>query len=322
MDQPEPSTVDGARAKVVVALPLAPALVAQLADYDVTELPGGRTVAGALEAALADAEGILVSSNVILDREIMASAPKLRVISTMSVGLDHIDLDAASQRGITVTFTPVLSDAVADLTIMLMTMLSRRIVEAMRAVASGRWSDVALGGDLAAKTLLLVGFGRIGQAVAQRALAAKMLVRYVDDRSDLPEVAGVSRGIGLAEELPGADFVSMHVDLNPGTRRLMGREQFASMKATSFFVNTSRGAVVDQDALVGALTDGLIAGAGLDVLEDEPPRPDDPLLAAPNVVIVPHIGSATVETRRAMAQCALDNLLAGLRGQAGPYVVV
>ncbi len=322
MDNRERSTGDGARAKVVVALPLAPALVGQLADYDVAELPAERSVAGAFEAAMADAHGVLVSSNVRVDRDIMALAPKLRVISTMSVGLDHIDLDAASERGITVTFTPVLSDAVADLTIMLMTMLSRRVVEAMAAVATGRWRDVALGGDLAAKTLLVVGFGRIGQAVAQRALAAKMLVRYVDARNDRPDVAGVSRGTGLADELVAADFVSMHVDLNPGTRGLMGRQEFALMKSTAFFVNTSRGGVVDQDALVAALTEGQIAGAGLDVLRDEPPPPGDPLLGAPNVVIVPHIGSATVETRGAMAQCAVDNLLAGLRGQAGPYVVV
>jgi glyoxylate reductase len=238
----------------------------------------------------------------------------------MSVGIDHIDLEAARERGITVTITPVLSDAVADLTLALMTMLSRRIPDAMRAVADGGWK-VPLGGDLSAKTLLLVGFGRIGQAVATRAVAAGMLVRYVDARMGLPAVAGVTRAGDLDDELRDADFVSLHVDLNAGTRNLMGRERFTSMKRTAFFVNTSRGGVVDQSALTWALTEGEIAGAGLDVLQDEPPHPDEALLKAPNVIIVPHIGSATAETRNAMAQCAVDNLRAVLDGEESPFAV-
>jgi glyoxylate reductase len=309
------------RPKVVVALPLAQALLDQLAGYDLAIVPNGGSDARFFGTAVADAEGVLVSSNVLVDRDVIASAPDLKVISTMSVGMDHIDLDAAKERGITVTITPVLSDAVADLVLALMTMLSRRIPDAMAAVTDGRWK-VALGGDLSAKTLLLVGFGRIGQAVATRALAAGMRVRYVDSRRGLPVVAGVERGEGLAEELPGADFVSLHVDLNGGTRGLMGREQFTSMKRTAFFVNTSRGGVVDQAALTRALIEGQIAGAGLDVLQDEPPHPDDPLLRAPNVIIVPHIGSATVETRNAMAQCAVDNLLMVLRGEKSPFAVM
>lgn len=309
------------RPKVVVALPLAQALLDQLAGYDLAIVPNGGSDPRFFGTAVADAEGVLVSSNVLVDRDVIASAPDLKVISTMSVGMDHIDLDAAKERGITVTITPVLSDAVADLVLALMTMLSRRIPDAMAAVTDGRWK-VALGGDLSAKTLLLVGFGRIGQAVATRALAAGIRVRYVDSRRGLPVVAGVERGEGLAEELPGADFVSLHVDLNGGTRGLMGREQFTSMKRTAFFVNTSRGGVVDQAALTRALTEGQIAGAGLDVLQDEPPHPDDPLLRAPNVIIVPHIGSATVETRNAMAQCAVDNLLMVLRGEKSPFAVM
>jgi glyoxylate reductase len=247
-------------------------------------------------------------------------APDLRVISTMSVGFDHIDLVAAREREITVTITPVLSDAVADLTIALMTMLSRRLPQAMRAVTDGQWS-VPLGGDLSGKVLLLVGFGRIGRAVATRALAAGMGVRYVDARSGLPATEGVEGVDGLEEGLRSADFVSLHVDLNAGTRHLMGRDQFRAMKPTAFFVNTSRGGVVDQPALVRALTEGQIAGAGLDVLQDEPPSPDDPVLTTPNVIIVPHIGSATVETRHAMAQCAVDNLLMVLSGGGSPFVL-
>ncbi len=309
------------RSKVVIALPLAQSLVDQLAAYELTVLPAGRSEDGLFEAALAEAEGLLVSSNVIVDREVIAGAPKLRAISTMSVGLDHIDLDAARAKKIAVTITPVLSDAVADLTMALMIMLARRIPEGIRAVTSGRWNEVSFGSDLAGKRLLLVGFGRIGQAVARRALAAKMHVQYVDTRSGLPIVNGVDRTGDLAKGLPDADFVSLHVDLNADTRNLMGRDEFNLMKSTGFLVNTSRGGVVDQTALTSALTEGTIAGAGLDVLQEEPPHPDDPLLNAPNLIIVPHIGSATRETRSAMAQCAVDNLLLVLRDERSPFEV-
>jgi len=307
--------------KVVVALALAPALLDMLVDCDLTFVAPDGSEEDRLKSALADADGVLVNSNVAVDRDAMTSAPGLRVISTMSVGLDHIDLEAAAERGIVITNTPVLSDAVADLTMALMTMLSRRLPQAMRAVATGGWA-VPLGGDLAGKVLLLVGFGRIGRAVATRAKAAGMRVTYVDPMDRLPVVAGVDRVDGLAAALPDADFVSLHVDLNAGTRGLMGRPEFALMKPTAFFVNTSRGGVVDQSALTSAVTEGGIAGAGLDVLQDEPPLPDDPLLKDPNVIIVPHIGSATTETRQAMARCAVDNLLMVLRGAGEPFVVV
>ncbi|HEY7948792.1 MAG TPA: NAD(P)-dependent oxidoreductase [Acidimicrobiales bacterium] len=308
------------RPKVVVALALAPPLLDELAGCDLTMVAPDGSDQGRFRTALADADGVLVNSNVPVDRAAMAAAPGLRVISTMSVGLDHIDLEAAAEQGIVITNTPVLSDAVADLTMALMTMLSRRLPQAMRAVADGGWS-VPLASDLAGKVLLLVGFGRIGRAVAARALAAGMRVRYVDTMEIVPAVAGVSRAGPLAAALPDADFVSLHVDLNAETRGLMGRREFALMKPTAYFVNTSRGAVVDQTALTEAVTKGEIAGAGLDVLGDEPPRPDDPLLQDPNVIIVPHIGSATTETRQAMAACSVDNLLMVLRGEGDPFVV-
>ncbi len=174
------------------------------------------------------------------------------------------------------------------------------------------------GGDLARKRLLLVGFGRIGQAVAARALAAKMRVEYLDSRTDLAPFDGVRRAAGFEQGLENADFVSLHVDLNHKTRHLMGEAEFARMKPTSFLVNTSRGGVVDQVALAQALEDGTIAGAGLDVLEEEPPRSEDPILSAPNCIIVPHIGSATNETRYAMAECAVENLLNVLGGGESP----
>jgi glyoxylate reductase len=307
------------RPKVVVALPLAQPLLDLLAPYDTTFLPTGRTGDGAFEAALEEADGVIVSSNVTVDRGAMESAPKLRVISTMSVGLDHIDVEAAKEKGIVVTITPVLSDAVADLTMALMTMLARRICEGMHAVANGGWSQGLLGADLAGKRLLLVGFGRIGQSVARRALAARMHVRYVDIRSQLAMVDDAEPVHDLASGLPDADFVSLHVDLNAETRNMMGRDQFKLMRPTAYLVNTSRGGVVDQTALTSALATGTIAGAALDVLQHEPPHPDDPLLKAPNVIIVPHIGSATRETRNAMAQCAVDNLLLGLRDERSPF---
>ncbi len=309
------------RCKAVITVSLVPSLLDRLAEYDVTVLSAARSDEATFQTAMAEAEGLLVSSSVAVDRQVMAWAPRLRVISTMSVGVDHIDLDSARERGILVTITPVLSDAVADLVLALMTMLARRIPDAMRAVTSGRWNDVPFGADLAGKVLLIVGYGRIGQAVAKRALAARMRVQYVDSRSDLPDIEAVGRVAELADGLREADFVSLHVDLNAATRNLMGPKEFTLMKPTAFFINTARGGVVDQSALVRALTEGEIAGAGLDVLQDEPPRLDDPLLRAPNAIIVPHIGSATTETRNAMAHCAVDNLLMGLRKQACPFAV-
>ncbi|MGO9343469.1 MAG: 2-hydroxyacid dehydrogenase [Acidimicrobiales bacterium] len=308
--------------KAVVAIPLAEELFDHLTELEVTRIPGGRHDESFL-TAVSDAEGLLVSSGVRVDREVIESAPALRVISTMSVGFDHIDVALARERGIVVTITPVLSDAVADLTMALMTMLARGLPGAMRSVSTGKWREgsAALGADLAHKLLLVVGFGRIGQAVATRALAAKMRIEYVDLRSDLPAFSGVARRAGLAEGLYAADFVTVHVDLNEETRHLMGPAEFAMMKPTSFFVNTSRGGVVDQVALARALTEGEIAGAGLDVLEVEPPRPDDPILTAPNCIVLPHIGSATVETRYAMAQCAVDNLHMVLAGRECPYAL-
>jgi len=307
--------------KVVVALPLAQPLLDQLAENDLVV----QNVLGhgyeAFKRALAVAQGALVSSNVLVDRDTISSSPDLRVISTMSVGVDHIDLEAARERGVMVTITPVLSDAVADLTMTLVVMLSRRIVEGMRAVNDGKWSATPLGASVAGKRLLIVGFGRIGQAVAKRALAAGLWVTFVDNREDLPQSPGVDRATSLHAGLPDADFVSLHVDLNAETRHLMGRDEFMMMKRSAFLVNTSRGGVVDQVALTSALAQGAIGGAGLDVLEEEPPGADEPLLEAPNVIIVPHIGSATIETRAAMAQCAVDNLLKALRYEAVPFVV-
>lgn len=310
------------RPKVVVALPLPENLLQRLEHCDVAYLAAGCLAADEFMSALSGADGLVVSSNVIVDRHVIASAGRLRVISTMSAGLDHIDLAAARDAGVTVTNAPVLWDAVADLTMALIVMLARRIPEALKVVESGGWSaELPHGSDVSGKTLLIVGFGRIGRAVAVRALAAGMGVRFVDAREDLVPADGTERVRDLAAGLEMADFVSLHVDLNPGTRDLIGKEQLAVMKPTAFLINTSRGGVVDQAALIDALRSGAIAGAGLDVLAVEPPSRDDPVFGAPNVVILPHIGSATTETRYAMAACAVDNLVRVLRNEDCDYVV-
>jgi glyoxylate reductase len=308
------------RPKALAGFALGPRLVGQLGECDLTVIPGGWSDK-AFANALRTTEGVLVNSHVPIDAAAIGSAPHLRVISTMSVGTDHIDLAAARAQQIAVTITPVLSDAVADVTIALITMLARRLPESMRAVTDGHWGEVPLGSDLAAKQLFIIGFGRIGRAVATRALAAKMRVSAFDTQKGSFGIDGVERVRDLRGGLRAADFVSLHVDLNKTTQHLIGRDQIDEMKSTAFLINTSRGAVVDQQALLSALADGKIAGAGLDVLEEEPPRADEPLLAVPNVIIVPHIGSATVETRASMAQCAVDNLLAGLRGDTLDYNV-
>jgi phosphoglycerate dehydrogenase-like enzyme len=169
--------------------------------------------------------------------------------------------------------------------------------------------------------LLIVGFGRIGHEVAARALAHKMRVIYFDVRAGKPPMEGVTRVATLADGFAQADVVSVHVDLNPTTRHLVDDAAFAAMKPTAILVNTSRGGVVDHAALMRALTSGAIAGAGLDVLGTEPPDPADPLLVMPNVVVLPHLGSATAETRRAMLDCAVTNLAACLRGEPCEYTL-
>lgn len=306
--------------KVVVALPLAEHLLKSLDGYDVSHFPLGRADEEAFRAAVSEADGLLVSSNVMVDAEVITLSPTLRVISTMSVGLDHIDLREAKKRGIVVTIAAVLSDAVADLTMALMTMLARRLTEAIDVIKRGGW-NLPLGSDIAGKTLLIVGFGRIGQTVAARALAAKMDVVYFDERNDLPPVEG-ARGVrNLSEGLEIADFVSLHCDLNDRTRNLIRAGELRTMKPSAYLINTARGGVVDQVALTEALLAGEISGAALDVLREEPPEPDEPLLSMANVIVVPHIGSATVETREAMAECAVGNLIKALAGEKTPFAI-
>ncbi len=277
-----------------------------------------------LLSALADVDGVLTSTRAPFDAEVLAAAPRLRVVSNFGVGYDNVDLAAATRCGILVCNTPaVLTDAVADLTMGLIISLARRLPESERLVREGEWGrgGALLGSDLAGKTLGIIGLGRIGCAVARRAQPFGMSVTYHDHFREPPVDAAFARYRELDDLLRGADFITLHVNLTPETHHRIAARELALMKSTAYLVNTSRGGVIDQLALVEALTAGRIAGAALDVLEREPPHPNDPILRLPNVILLPHIGSATRETRQAMLDLAIDNLLVALRGDRPQYVV-
>jgi glyoxylate reductase len=306
---------------------MAPAFLEPLAGYDVGAYGGNGPISrDELISSIRDASGLIASATMPIDSGVLDAAPRLRVISNFGVGFDNVDLARATERGVRVTNTPgVLSDAVAELTIALMLQLSRGLPEAVRVVKEGRWdrsgSWLPLGTDLKDKTLAIIGMGRIGMEVARRALAFGMRVVYYDARADAPHPAATERATDLMAALRGADFVSLHTNLTAETRHLIGRRELREMKQTAFLVNTARGPIVDQKALYAALRAGEIAGAVLDVLEEEPPPRDEPLLSLPNVIITPHIGSATRETRAAMARLAVQNLLDCLEGRPCPNIV-
>lgn len=277
--------------------------------------------------AVREADGLLCLLVDRVDRELLEAAPRLRVVSTFSTGVDHIDLDACRERGIRVTHAPdVLTEATADLTWALMLAAARRVAEGDRMVRAGAFRgwrpDLLLGTEVYGRTLGIVGLGRIGKAVARRASGFDMNVVYWNRTEINPmedEWLGVSR-VELDELLAKADFISLHLAYTPETHHFIGRRELALMGPHAVLVNTSRGAVVDEEALVEALEAGRPAAAALDVFEHEPavhPR----LLRLPQVVLTPHIGSATRETREAMARVAVDNLLAVLEGRRPPAAV-
>jgi glyoxylate reductase len=267
----------------------------------------------ALREHAAQADALLCMLTDRIDADLLEAAPRLRAIANYAVGTDNIDLEAARARGIAVGVTPgVLTDATADIAFALLLAIARRLPEGEAAVRDGEWTtwepDWLLGRDVHGATLGIVGRGRIGDAVARRAEGFGMTVVH----------HGRSSGIPLEELLAQADFVSLHVPLTPETRHLIDGAALARMKPTAYLVNTARGGVVDQSALAAALRDATIAGAALDVTDPEPLPPDDPLLDAPNLIVLPHLGSATHATRRAMADLAVDNLLAALEGKPMP----
>lgn len=302
-----------ARVFITRELPF-PALDRLKAEHDVDEWEEKTPPpADAFLARAQQADALLTTVTDKVDGAFLDAAPSVKAVANLAVGTDNIDLEAAAERGIPVGNTPgVLTDSTADIAFALLLAVARRLSEGEREVREGRWApwhpSHMLGGDLADTTLGIIGWGRIGQAMARRGEGFGMRIVH----------SSRSSGIPLEELLEQSDHVSLHTPLTPETRHLMGAPQFARMKKTAYFINTSRGGTVDQEALRTALVDGQIAGAGLDVTEPEPLPADDPLLGAPNLLVVPHVGSATVRTRSRMADLAVDNLLAALAGDEMP----
>ena len=265
---------------------------------------------------LADADG-LFSTMVPIDDELLANAPSLRVIAQSSVGFDNINLEACIARNIPVSNTPgVLVEATADLAFGLVLNAARRIPDAAAFVKNGLWTKTTsfrpFGVDLYGKTLGIVGMGNIGAAAAKRAQASGMKVIYSNRRRREDDEILNAGYVSFDQLLKESDFVLVLAPLSEETRGLFGRAQFAAMKTTAYFINAARGAIVNTDALYQALLNGDIAYAALDVTDPEPLSSDHPLLTLPNILITPHIGSATTETRLAMAMLAADNLIEGL----------
>jgi glyoxylate reductase len=280
-----------------------------------------------LLARLKGCQGLICVISEGVDEELLTACPELRVVSNVAVGFNNVDVAAATRHGVVVTNTPdVLTETTADFAWALLMATARRVVEADRFVRGGGWKQweimMLLGGDVHGKTLGVVGFGRIGRAVARRALGFDMRVLYQDAVAADPVVERELRAtrVDLATLLREADFVSLHTPLAPETRHLINAETLRAMKTTAYLVNAARGPVVDEADLARALRDGRIAGAGLDVFEDEP-RIHPELLALPNVVVAPHIASASHDTRIAMGRLAVENCLAVLEGRRPPTPV-
>jgi len=296
--------------------------LARLAPWVELEVwPGsGAPEPEALAVGAAGAEGLLCLLTDPVGEALFERCPGLRVVSSCSVGLDHVDLGAATRRGIPVGHTPgVLAQTTADLAFALLLAAARRVVEADRAVRSGRWTwehrwdpEAFLGRDVHGATLGILGLGSIGRAVAARAQGFGM--RVLGWSRSGREVAGVER-VTLAHLLAEADFVTVHLALTPETRGILDGEAIGRLKPGAVLVNAARGGLLDETALVAALESGRLAAAALDVFASEPLAADSPLLAAPNLVLTPHIGSASLATRTRMADLAVENLLAGLEGR-------
>lgn len=320
-------TADTARKKVLVFRELPPDQLARLqAQHEVTVAnPRVPEQAAAFHAALASAEGMIGSSYPV-DVALLASAPQLKVISSVSVGVDNYALPALAARGIMLCHTPgVLTETTADTIFSLIMATSRRLVELANLVREGRWTrnigDELFGWDVHGKTLGILGFGRIGQALARRAaLGFGMPVLYhsrhpVDLANVAPELAGKAVHTPLDDLLQRADIVAVVLPLSDETRGLMGAREFGLMKPGAIFINGARGAIVQEDALLQAINHGTLRAAGLDVFAIEPLPLDSRLRTHPKVTALPHIGSATFETRQAMAVLATTNLLQALAGE-------
>jgi lactate dehydrogenase-like 2-hydroxyacid dehydrogenase len=308
----------GAQARVFVTRELPGGAVDRLAaEHDIEvwpdRLPPARSE---LLARAPELEGLLSLLTDRVDAELIEAAPELRAISNYAVGVDNVDVEAAAARGIAVGNTPdVLTESTADLALALMLGIARRLAEGEAFVRAGEWQTwepgLMLGRDLHGATVGIVGYGRIGQAVGRRLEGFGCELLTTSGRGGVPLDALLER----------SDFVTIHCPLTPDTRGLIDDAALRRMKPTAYLVNTARGPIVDTDALAGALHAGELAGAALDVTDPEPLSGDHPLLAAPNLLVVPHVGSATVATRERMADMAVDNLVAGLAGEPMPNAV-
>ncbi|WP_433735358.1 2-hydroxyacid dehydrogenase [Pseudomonas putida] len=309
--------------QVVLYKKLSPALMARLEEQVDVTLIDSLDVDGLarLRAALPRAHGLLGAS-LKLDAELLDLAPNLEAIASVSVGVDNYDIDYLTERRIRLTNTPdVLTETTADTGFALILATARRVVELASIVRAGLWQrnigPAQFGTDVHGKTLGIIGMGRIGEALAQRGHFGFGMPVIYHSHSPKPAVEQRfnAQYRSLPELLQQADFVCLTLPLTAETQGLIGAQQFAQMRPESIFINISRGKVVDEAALIEALRAGQIRAAGLDVFEREPLNPDSPLLRLDNVVATPHIGSATHETREAMARCAVENLVAALAGE-------
>jgi glyoxylate reductase len=290
--------------------------------------PEGNTgLSTKLQNNLSKAEGLFTLLIDSIDEDIILKAPQLKVISNMAVGVDNIDLGASTKRKIPVGHTPgVLTEGTADLTLTILLTQARRVPEASKDAMEGLWkiwSPIGwLGADLSGAKLGIIGMGKIGQAVARRAHGFGMDIIYAS-RTSKPEIektTGANK-VNFEKLLTNSDFISLHVPLTPETVNLISENELRMMKPNAHLINVARGPIINTDSLVKALKENWIAGAALDVTDPEPLPPDHPLYQLPNCLITPHIGSATKETRRKMAELACVNLLAGLKGERLPHCV-
>lgn len=315
---------------VFVTLPLpSPGIDLLRERFEVTmvEAEGMREDVLAEHIAKTDPVGIVGMVNVPITDRIMGAAPHLRVVANYAVGYNNVDLAAANRRGVMVTNTPgVLTEATADLTWALLLAVARRVAESDRFLREGKFkgwkADLLLGTDVFGRVLGVIGFGRIGQAVARRGLGFGMSILYSDARRARPEVESEFRAqyVPLDELLRKADYVTIHADLNDQTRHLIGERELKLMGKDHYLINAARGPIVDEKALVRALKENWIKGAALDVYEHEP-KTEPGLTECWNAVLLPHLGSATVTARAAMAETAARNLIAAVDGQAPPNLV-
>jgi glyoxylate reductase len=318
------------RPKVFVARRIPDAGLSRILEACETEVWPERMPppASVLRERVKDCDGLVSLLTDRVDGALLDAAPKLRVVSNYAVGFNNVDVAACTARGIPVGNTPgVLTDATADTAVTLLLAAARQLGASMADAQAGRWLTWEplgwLGQDMTGRTLGIVGMGRIGFATAQRLRGGwgmKVLYTSRHPKPDADRELGATR-VDFDTLLRESDFVSVHTDLNATTNGLFGAAQFAKMKRSAVFVNTSRGPLVDQAALADALRRGVIFAAGLDVTEPEPLPPNHELYALPNCVIAPHIGSATIGARDAMARMCADNLLAGVQGRPLPHCV-